>query len=97
LPGQAQSPGSHRCFRHCDPWMAGTRPAMTAEAGPSAADAAYKAEDAPQSIPAPSIPLDKIGVELWHYDLWYMIIRAAWTAITTRWTYLILKRCNSQR
>ncbi len=29
------------------------------------------------SIPAPTIPLDKIGVERWQYDLWYKIIRAA--------------------
>ena len=28
------------------------------------------------SIPAPSIELDDIGVERWHYDLWHQIIRA---------------------
>ena len=37
----------------------------------------YEAEDAPNSIPAPSIKLDDIGVERWHYDLWHQIIRAA--------------------
>ena len=37
----------------------------------------YEAEDAPNSIPAPSIKLDDIGVERWQYDLWYKIIRAA--------------------
>jgi DNA polymerase family B len=39
--------------------------------------APYEAEDAPQSIPAPSISLDKIGVDRWHYDLWHTVIRAA--------------------
>jgi hypothetical protein len=39
--------------------------------------APYAAEDAPQSIPAPSVSLDKIGVERWHYDLWHTVIRAA--------------------
>ena len=29
------------------------------------------------SIPAPSLNLDDIGVERWQYDLWYKIIRAA--------------------
>jgi hypothetical protein len=38
--------------------------------------APYEAEDASQSIPAPSVSLDKIGVERWHYDLWHSIIRA---------------------
>ena len=37
----------------------------------------YEADDAPSSIPAPSVPLNDIGVERWQYDLWYMIIRAA--------------------
>ena len=37
----------------------------------------YEANDAPDSIPTPSIPLNDIGVERWQYDLWYMIIRAA--------------------
>jgi DNA polymerase type B, organellar and viral len=36
----------------------------------------YETEDAPNSIPAPSIKLDDIGVERWHYDLWHQIIRA---------------------
>ena len=39
--------------------------------------ASYDADDAPQSIPAPSIPLSDIGVDRWHYDLWYKIIQAA--------------------
>jgi hypothetical protein len=39
--------------------------------------APYEAGDAPQSIPAPSVALDKIGVDRWHYDLWHEIIRAA--------------------
>ena len=39
--------------------------------------APYEADDAPQSIPAPSVALDKIGVDRWHYDLWHEIIRAA--------------------
>ena len=37
----------------------------------------YEADDAPSSIPTPSVPLNDIGVERWQYDLWYMIIRAA--------------------
>jgi hypothetical protein len=37
----------------------------------------YEATDAPNSIPAPSIKLDDIGVERWHYDLWHQIIQAA--------------------
>ena len=39
--------------------------------------APYEADDAPESIPAPSVALDKIGVDRWHYDLWHTIIRAA--------------------
>jgi len=39
--------------------------------------APYEADDAPNSIPAPSVALDKIGVDRWHYDLWHSIIRAA--------------------
>jgi len=39
--------------------------------------APYEADDAPQSIPAPSVALNKIGVERWHYDLWHTVIRAA--------------------
>jgi DNA polymerase family B len=39
--------------------------------------APYGAEDAPQSIPAPSVSLDKIGVDRWHYDLWHTVITAA--------------------
>ena len=37
----------------------------------------YEAEDAPQSIPAPAIALTDIGVDRWHYDLWYKIVQAA--------------------
>jgi hypothetical protein len=37
----------------------------------------YETDDAPNSIPAPSLKLDDIGVERWQYDLWYQIIRAA--------------------
>ena len=37
----------------------------------------YTVSDALQSIPAPAIALDKIGVERWQYDLWHQIIRAA--------------------
>jgi hypothetical protein len=36
----------------------------------------YEEKDAPKSVPAPAIPLTKIGVDRWHYDLWYMIIMA---------------------
>ena len=39
--------------------------------------APYPESDAPKSIPAPCMPLDKIGVERWQYDLWYQIIVAA--------------------
>jgi hypothetical protein len=39
--------------------------------------APHEADDAPQSIPSPSVALDKIGVERWHYDLWHRIVRAA--------------------
>jgi hypothetical protein len=39
--------------------------------------APYEVDDAPRSIPAPSVALDKIGVDRWHYDLWHSIIRSA--------------------
>ena len=39
--------------------------------------APYEDDAAPQSIPAPSVALDKIGVDRWHYDLWHSIIRTA--------------------
>lgn len=39
--------------------------------------APYQESDAPKSTPAPSMPLEKIGVERWQYDLWYQIIVAA--------------------
>jgi hypothetical protein len=37
----------------------------------------YDADNAPASIPTPSVPLEDIGVERWQYDLWYKIIEAA--------------------
>jgi hypothetical protein len=37
----------------------------------------YEAKDAPADIPPPSVPLSKIGVERWQYDLWFKIIEAA--------------------
>jgi hypothetical protein len=37
----------------------------------------YEADDAPRSIPAPSVALDEIGDDRWQYDLWYRIIQAA--------------------
>lgn len=39
--------------------------------------APYGEIDAPKSMPAPSMPLENIGVERWQYDLWYQIIAAA--------------------
>jgi hypothetical protein len=39
--------------------------------------APYEANDAPNSIPAPLVDLDTIGVDRWQYDLWSKIIRAA--------------------
>jgi hypothetical protein len=39
--------------------------------------APYPECDAPKSIPTPYMPLEKIGVERWQYDLWYQIIVAA--------------------
>lgn len=36
----------------------------------------YGPDDAPASIPAPSIPLSEIGVDRWQYDLWHQIIQA---------------------
>jgi hypothetical protein len=39
--------------------------------------APYEDDDAPQSVPTPSVALDKIGVDRWHYDLWHNTIRAA--------------------
>lgn len=38
--------------------------------------APYPEIDAPKAIPSPEIPLAKIGVERWQYDLWHQIIRA---------------------
>ena len=39
--------------------------------------APYQKSEAPKSIPAPCMPLGKIGVERWQYDLWHQIIMAA--------------------
>ncbi len=39
--------------------------------------APYGPDDAPASIPAPSVKLDEIGIERWHYDLWCQIVKAA--------------------
>jgi len=39
--------------------------------------APYEDDDAPQSVPTPSVALDKIGVDRWRYDLWHNTIRAA--------------------
>ena len=39
--------------------------------------APYEAENAPRSIPAPSVSLEEIGVDRWHYDLWHTVVRAA--------------------
>jgi transcriptional regulator with XRE-family HTH domain len=39
--------------------------------------APYSEDDAPSQIPAPRLPLGKIGVERWQHDLWYQIIVAA--------------------
>jgi hypothetical protein len=38
--------------------------------------ASYRPKEAPPDIPAPAVPLPKIGVERWQYDLWFQIIRA---------------------
>src|SRR5262249_43733665 len=38
--------------------------------------APYDNKGAPASIPAPRLPLEKIGVDRWQYDLWYQIITA---------------------
>jgi hypothetical protein len=37
----------------------------------------YEANEAPTSIPTPSVKLGDIGVDRWHYDLWYKIVLAA--------------------
>jgi hypothetical protein len=39
--------------------------------------APYIENDAPDSIPAPMVPLKELRVERWQYDLWHQIIRAA--------------------
>lgn len=39
--------------------------------------APYREDDVPADLPAPSIPLEEIGVRRWQHDLWYCIIRAA--------------------
>ena len=42
--------------------------------------APYEAEDAPGSIPPPSVPLDEIGVDRWQYDLWHRSSAPRWRA-----------------
>lgn len=37
----------------------------------------YGNDDAPASIPPPSVPLHEMGIERWQYDLWYRIAEAA--------------------
>lgn len=37
----------------------------------------YGEQNAPASIPMPQVPLTKMGVERWQYDLWYRIVQAA--------------------
>ena len=37
----------------------------------------YSEERAPRTIPAPAQPLRKLGLQRWHYDLWYRIAAAA--------------------
>jgi len=37
----------------------------------------YGNDDAPASIPPPSVPLHELGIERWQYDLWYRIAEAA--------------------
>ena len=37
----------------------------------------YEANEAPASIPPPSVKLNDIGVDRWHYDLWFKIVQAA--------------------
>jgi transcriptional regulator with XRE-family HTH domain len=39
----------------------------------------YAENEAPPAIPAPSAKLPEIGVRRWQYDLWFKIIRAAYT------------------
>jgi len=39
--------------------------------------APYSEGDAPASIPKPGTPLSEIGVDRWHYDLWFKIVEAA--------------------
>ncbi|MDQ3654742.1 MAG: hypothetical protein M3457_06645, partial [Chloroflexota bacterium] len=39
----------------------------------------YGQDEAPASIPPPSVPLHELGVERWQYDLWYRIAEAATT------------------
>ena len=39
----------------------------------------YEEKNAPRFIPKPAVPLSKIGVARWQYDLWFQIIEAAQT------------------
>jgi hypothetical protein len=37
----------------------------------------YGDDEAPPSIPAPSVPLEEMGLNRWQYDLWYRIVEAS--------------------
>jgi transcriptional regulator with XRE-family HTH domain len=39
----------------------------------------YDERDGPSSIPSPSVPLTEIGIRRWQYDLWFQIVKAAYT------------------
>jgi hypothetical protein len=39
--------------------------------------APYDADNPAKGIPAPTVGLDKIGVELWQHDIWWQIVAAA--------------------
>lgn len=39
----------------------------------------YAENEAPSAIPEPSAKLSEIGVRRWQYDLWFQVIRAAYT------------------
>jgi hypothetical protein len=46
--------------------------------------APYNEDAAPKSIPKPAISLQEVGIERWHYDLWYRIVEAALAGIPDR-------------
>lgn len=49
--------------------------------------APYGEKDAPRGIPKPAIPLHKIGVERWQYDVWYRIVEGALAGHAERVAY----------